>query len=219
MICASIQNIQTFNDFRSYLNSDLQLGGIDTSNACLTFDDGPSIHTLAILKLLEKYSVKASFYMLGSEVQKHPDIAREVANQGHLIGSHGFYHENITQLSNEILIGQLQKYEKVMDKLGISINRLFRPPFGEINKQKIHLLKSIGYTPVLWSKDSFDWKLNSSAMSLALAQLTNLNETFLFHDGADSGSRFSTLKTVHNLILMCFDANIKLVPNKFKLIN
>lgn len=99
----------------------------------VTFDDGPLPNTLNILSLLDKYRLAATFFMIGKNVVKHHDIAREVQNRGHAIGSHTMNHPNLKQLSFSEFRDEIVTSIKIFEEyLGIRPN-MFRPPMGMIN--------------------------------------------------------------------------------------
>lgn len=107
-----------------------------------TFDDGPIPSTIKILDLLDKYEKRAIFFVVARQVQKYPQIAQEIARRGHLIGSHGFTHIPMKNLSLTDFSDQVERSFKIIkDICGIK-TRYFRPPFGQINtSQAIWLLK------------------------------------------------------------------------------
>lgn len=95
----------------------------------LTFDDGPSLsRTPPLLELLEKHNVKATFFMLGENIERHPEIAKQVFDNGHLIGNHSFDHPRMYFRSPKYIKEQIQKTDKLIQNLGQSEVKYFRPP-------------------------------------------------------------------------------------------
>ncbi len=97
----------------------------------LTFDDGPSdVRTPALLEMLEKYKVKATFFMLGINIEKYPDIAQSVFDHGHLIGNHSYNHPRFLLKSPAFTKDQIQKTDILIQSLGQFSVECFRPPYS-----------------------------------------------------------------------------------------
>ncbi|MCB9234590.1 MAG: polysaccharide deacetylase family protein [Bacteroidia bacterium] len=97
----------------------------------LTFDDGPSeARTPLLLDLLDSLQVKATFFMLGQNIEKHPDLARQVFEQGHLIGNHSWDHPRLVLKSPTFVKDQIDRTEKLILELGQKEVKYFRPPFS-----------------------------------------------------------------------------------------
>ena len=124
----------------------------------LTFDDGPSpIWTPQILDALKAVNVKATFFMLGKHVQKYPEIARRVADEGHEIGNHTYDHHGLIAYRPEELNREVKDAERViLNATGIR-TKYFRPPKAWITAKERKQLNNMGYKTVLWSLNSKDW--------------------------------------------------------------
>ena len=97
----------------------------------LTYDDGPNDpHTLRLLEILSKHGVHATFFLMGRYVKQRPDIVREIAQAGHVIGNHTFHHPNLIFASAEQTRAELQQCTQVLRDAVGEHSRLFRPPFG-----------------------------------------------------------------------------------------
>jgi len=127
----------------------------------LTFDDGPDEHnTVQILDLLQRYDAKATFFVVGSRVEKHPDIVARELQEGHEIGNHSYTHPpfhniNVTKLSSELN----QTQDAIYQAIGMK-TVLFRPPGGSYNEAIVSTSKDLGMLTVLWSwhQDTLDWR-------------------------------------------------------------
>lgn len=97
----------------------------------LTFDDGPSTLTPQVLKILAKHKLKATFFMQGSHVAAYPDIARQVARKGHVIGNHSYTHPRFTEISDEQADNEIMSTNAVITATTGVTPVLFRYPFGE----------------------------------------------------------------------------------------
>ena len=124
----------------------------------LSFDDGPHpVHTEKILSVLEKYDIKATFFIVGQNAEYYPDIVRRIAEEGHEIGNHTFSHKWDKKGTEESFYNELKKtHEKILDICEYDI-KLFRPPGGYLNKNIIKQADSFGYKIILWNIDTKDW--------------------------------------------------------------
>lgn len=126
----------------------------------LTFDDGPHPElTPKLLDILRQKGVRATFFVLGSNVAKYPDIARRIVAEGHEIANHSYNHPALTKLGasrmNDEVGGTCEIIEKVTGRRPASM----RPPYGALNSTVEHaLLQNYGLNIVLWSVDPYDWK-------------------------------------------------------------
>ncbi|NBJ71192.1 MULTISPECIES: polysaccharide deacetylase family protein [Clostridia] len=150
----------------------------------LTFDDGPSPQgTPKILKTLEKFDAKATFFMLGSQVDYYPDLARKVVEEGHEIANHTNSHPNLSKMSDAIIKKELDyTNEKIKEVTGISPS-LIRPPYGIYNDNVIKYAKENNQSTILWSVDSLDWKnRNGSAIQKIVQNEITPGAIVLLHD-------------------------------------
>ena len=130
----------------------------------LSFDDGPDQRfTPLILNILNKYDVKATFFLLGTRVQTYPNIARRIYNEGHVIGNHTYWHPQLTKTGVKNMIWEIEKNEKAILSITNVKTNLFRAPYGALNEQLVKQLEELGYRGAGWSVDSEDWKSLSSA--------------------------------------------------------
>ena len=105
--------------------------GNDEKIVALTFDDGPSeIRTPALLDLLNEYNIKATFFMLGEKIEKYPDIAQAVLNQGHLIGNHTYDHSRLIFKSPSFITEQILRTEELIKEIGQEKVLYFRLPYS-----------------------------------------------------------------------------------------
>jgi len=124
----------------------------------LTFDDGPSEHSLSIMKILEQYGVGGTFFFTGYNVNKYPDYIQSIYSSGYSIGSHSISHTDMANISYE---DQERELVQSIDSLESIVNNevvLFRPPYGSYNQNLKSLLTDNQYKMVLWNNDPKDWK-------------------------------------------------------------
>lgn len=166
------------NDLEKDSDKDIPSSG---KYVALTFDDGPHpTNTLEILQLLDEYSAKATFFMLGNRVDFYPDIAKMIAENGHEIGNHTWSHKNLTSLGKEEMLEEVQVTNEVIQNATGKQPTVFRPPYGAINDQVREVL---GIPPTLWTIDTLDWKSHDPNEVLSIVK-ENVTEgsIILMHD-------------------------------------
>lgn len=137
----------------------LSHGSREEKKIALTFDDGPHPrYTAEILDLLGAYQIKATFFMIGTNVALYPTLARRVAEEGHEVGSHTFSHPHMLKLTPRALLEEIGKNEKIFLENGIRRPTLFRPPEGYRTPEQSIAVRDAGYTMVVWSIDTHDWQ-------------------------------------------------------------
>src|ERR1051326_2427080 len=133
-------------------------GNTTLSEIALTFDDGPAVtYTKAVLDILRQYHVPATFFMLGTWVQRYPDLARAVVADGHAIGNHTWDHPNLTTLSTSQITKQLTDTRNIIQQVTGVIPTVFRPPYGSYNTRVLDTAFSLKFSSIIWSCDPTDW--------------------------------------------------------------
>ena len=131
----------------------------------LTFDDGPNNKsTVQILDILRKYDVKATFFMLGQNVAKYPDIVKQVAEQGHEIANHTWSHKSLTKLNPAQIHAEMNRASEAIFAATGHYPTAYRPPFGAVNDVVRH---EIQLSMVLWNIDTMDWYHKDPVKTLA----------------------------------------------------
>ena len=123
----------------------------------LTFDDGPSEFTLEVLELLKKYDAKATFFCIGKNIEKHPEILQKVIDEGHLVGNHSYSHSKFFDFYTEPTIRkELQKTDQLLEKFTSKKINFFRPPYGVTTPSIGRALKITGHKVIGWNIRSLD---------------------------------------------------------------
>lgn len=135
-----------------------------------TFDDGPSKYTQNLLKHLRS---KSTFFTLGLNVVKYPEIYLDIKNRGHLLGSHTWSHKFLPSLTNEEIIAQFEWSIWAMNATGHHLPKWYRPPYGGIDDRVRVIARMFGMQAVLWDHDSFDWQLESKPAQRSKKQILN----------------------------------------------
>ncbi|MGM0600644.1 MAG: polysaccharide deacetylase family protein [Candidatus Rifleibacteriota bacterium] len=156
----------------------------------LTFDDGPHPRTTPeILKILKDRNLKAIFFVLGLQVEKYPHLVKQIASEGHIIGNHSYDHKNFTKITQNQLIEQIQKTNRLIKNITGKNPRFLRPPYGAVNKNVLSLAQREEMNILQWSIDPRDWKyqnkhviLRNLANQLGLGSNNLRGGAILLHD-------------------------------------
>lgn len=163
----------------------------------LTFDDGPDEDaTPAVLDALDAAHARATFFLLGSQLDAHLDIAHEVVRRGHEVGLHGFDHHRHDRIDPEVSRDDLSRgHVAIEQELGVRC-RWFRPPYGKMSRATADACQSLGMTPVYWSAWGLDWERVDAGRIAAVAcdQLDD-GAILLLHDSARYARRESAMPT------------------------
>lgn len=119
----------------------------------LTFDDGPDPRfTPKILDILDKYQVKATFFMVGQQMEKYPDIVKDVQRRGNAIGNHTYTHPHDIEIDTSAQVKrELEMCERTIERLTGKRAHLFRPPRGLLDGTVMSIAKDEGYKTILWT--------------------------------------------------------------------
>ena len=157
------------------------------NSVAITFDDSPNpAYTEVVLNLLKSKDIKATFFVVGKNVEKFPHILRRIADEGHIIGNHSYLHKDITGLSSQELSEDLKKTNELIYNITGKKNLLlFRPPFGKLNISSIVRLWNRQQCIILWTRTAGDHmvKINLEEIlnSINLDSISS-REILLFHD-------------------------------------
>jgi peptidoglycan/xylan/chitin deacetylase (PgdA/CDA1 family) len=163
----------------------------DEQKVFLTFDDGPTPEiTEWVLEQLKKYNAKATFFCIGNNIEKYPEIFQKTIAEGHAIGNHTFDHLNGWKTTTEDYIENVKLYETQNPKL--VTRNLFRPPYGKIKHSQSKILRKLGYKIIMWDVLSRDYDQSISATQCLENVLSNIEtgSIIVFHD---------SVKAEHNL--------------------
>jgi peptidoglycan/xylan/chitin deacetylase (PgdA/CDA1 family) len=171
----------------------------------LTFDDGPNDpHTLKLLEVLAKHNARATFFMIGNYVQQRPDIARAVAQAGHVLGNHTFTHPLLMFKSATETRSQLLDCQHALEDAIGKHSNLFRPPFGGRRPATLRGARELGLQTVMWNVTGYDWNAPPAAViEKKVARQMQGGDVILLHDGghrAMGTDRGQTVIATENLI-------------------
>jgi peptidoglycan/xylan/chitin deacetylase (PgdA/CDA1 family) len=181
---------------------------VDQSGVALTFDDGPHPEgTPAVLDALERAGARATFFMVGEQVDRRPELAVEVASRGHLVALHAYRHRlhlrmTPRQLEADIMRG-LQSLERALDLKPT----LHRPPYGVYSPWGLNTVRRAGLTALLWSRWGKDWRGHTTPQRIAMlaADEAGPGDVILLHDAdfySSPGCHRRTVKALELILAM-----------------
>ncbi|HEX6341133.1 polysaccharide deacetylase family protein [Umezawaea sp.] len=148
----------------------------------LTFDDGPSGNTQALLTALRQNGLRATMFNQGNNAAANPGLVRAQAQAGMWIGNHSYTHPHLTQQSQAQVDSEISRTQQAIANGGGGTPRLFRPPYGETNATVQSVAAKYGLRQIIWDVDSQDWNgASTDAIVAAHARLTN-GQVILMHD-------------------------------------
>jgi len=163
---------------------------IDKADRCiyLTFDDGPiPIVTPFVLNILKQYHAKATFFCIGDNVRKHPEVFEQVKNAGHSIGNHTFNHLKGWKTDNKTYVDNFLKADELLDA------ELFRPPYGRIKKSQAKLIRKAKPNTriIMWDvlSGDFDIELKPETCLQHVLRYTRNGSIIVFHDSLKAYDR------------------------------
>jgi peptidoglycan/xylan/chitin deacetylase (PgdA/CDA1 family) len=153
----------------------------------LTFDDGPIPEiTEWVLEELKKHNIKATFFCIGDNIEKHPEIFKKVISEGHAVGNHTFNHLNGWKIATETYLENFERCAETIQKSGINNlnSKIFRPPYGKIKRTQAKAIRQLGYKIIMWDVLSVDFDSNLSQEKCLENVLSNVESgsIIVFHD-------------------------------------
>lgn len=160
----------------------------DGKYVALTFDDGPhKTNTERVLNSLKEFDVKATFFMLGNQVDYYPSLVQRVAEEGHEIGNHSNTHPDLSKVdANRVQKEFETTNQRIYDVIG-RYPTVFRPPYGSYNNNIITQATNLNLPIIMWSVDSLDWKTkNATSINHEILSTTTNGSIILMHDIHDA---------------------------------
>jgi peptidoglycan/xylan/chitin deacetylase (PgdA/CDA1 family) len=187
------------------------IGSADT--VALTFDDGPDPHsTPMFLKILGDFNVKATFFVLGQNVERYPWLLQEISAAGHEVALHGFFHRNHLFRSARSIRYDLNRAYELLCSYDFKPVWL-RPPYGIITRPTRVAAFELGLRTVLWSSWGRDWRREATAISVFsdVSHRFAPGATILLHDSdctSSAGSFHATLSALPRIIELVHNSNL-----------
>tara|TARA_B110000116_G_scaffold244916_1_gene235669 strand:- start:151 stop:759 length:609 start_codon:yes stop_codon:yes gene_type:complete len=148
----------------------------------LTFDDGPDKEiTVFLLNLLKKLKIHATFFLIGEQIVKYPELTKKIIEDGHVIGNHSYSHLNGLLTSNKTYYNDIDRAQKIVN------SNIFRPPYGKISPIQLRTLKK-KFKIIMWDVLSWDFKKNISSEKIYNNVINNTQKgsIIVFHNNIKS---------------------------------
>jgi len=165
----------------------------------LTFDDGPHAQgTPAVLEILARASVGATFFLVGEQLRRNPTLGAEIVAAGHEIGLHCDRHRNLLRLAPWQVRADIDRAQATIEDATGCSPTLYRPPYGVVNASALCLARSRGWRTLLWSHWGRDWEARATPDSIAARVTEGVGEgsVLLLHDADDYSAAGSWQRTV-----------------------
>jgi peptidoglycan/xylan/chitin deacetylase (PgdA/CDA1 family) len=176
-----------------------------SGGVALTFDDGPHPDgTPAVLAVLEEAGIKATFFLIGEQVERRPALAAEIAGQGHLVALHGYRHRPQPVMRAAAVEDDMARgAAAIEDATGATVS-VHRPPYGLYSPAGLAAVRRNGWQPLLWSKWGKDWRRLTTPQRIATRATRELRtgDVILLHDADFYSSRGSHERTAEALKLI-----------------
>jgi len=164
-------------------------GPEDARGVVLTFDDGPDpVHTRKVLDILDAHDAKATFFVIGRKVERHPDVVKEIVERGHAVGVHGYAHDRLFSLRGPRRVRRdLERAVRALEKVTNERPTLFRPPVGHTSPTIARIAEQLGLTMVGWSVAGYDGIARSEPRKVVARITRKLDDgdIVLLHDAAE----------------------------------
>lgn len=155
----------------------------DKKEISLTFDVSYSERNVEkILEVLDKYNVKATFFVVGDWIDENRVLVEEIHKRGHEVQNHSATHPYFNEISEEEIKKELESTSEKIKQITGKETNLFRPPFGELDENRVKICESLGYKIIKWDVDSMDWEnINENNIVNRVVQQTSSGSIVLFH--------------------------------------
>ena len=160
----------------------------DEKVVALTYDDGPQEpYTRELLDVLDRQHVKATFFMIGKNIKKHMELAKEVHRRGHQLGNHTYSHMRMVYVKPSKVRGELEDTNDLLKEIGVTDEIMFRPPFGLKFITLPMVLKSMKMKCIMWDVETKDWAIIPSDEVVEYAVNHTKNGSIILMHDADAG--------------------------------
>ncbi|MBU1975578.1 MAG: polysaccharide deacetylase family protein [Nanoarchaeota archaeon] len=174
-------------------------GDRQTKNIALTFDDGPSEYTITVLDLLKKEKVKATFFIIGKNVEENEDILKRIHSEGHDIGIHSYTHPVMPFISNKRIDKEIKDTKDLLKQTVDMDVVYFRPPYGIRDWRVIGSARKHGLRTVTWTHIAPDYKVqDSERIAQGVIHSFRNGAIITMHDGG--GNRQATVNALPLII-------------------
>ncbi|MGA7743929.1 MAG: polysaccharide deacetylase family protein [Polyangia bacterium] len=179
----------------------------------ITFDDGPNgDHTMSVLRLLDQHQAKATFFMIGQNIELQPELARQVAAAGHAVGSHTYSHRKLNQVSLAEAVEEIDRGHAALTAAGIPDVRLFRAPHGLKTFAVARHLARRGLRLIAWTAGVYDTDCpDASVIARRAERWVRPGTILLLHDGKLGHDRRPMTTALESVLQLAQRRRIRLV--------
>ena len=190
-------------------------GPEDARGVVLTFDDGPDpVHTRKVLDILDEHEAKATFFVIGRKVDKHPDVVKEILARGHEVGVHGWAHDRLFALRGPRRVRRdLERAIQSLEKVTKQRPTLFRPPVGHTSPTIARIAEQLELTVVGWSAAGYDGLAGAEPKKVVarIARHLDDRDIVLLHDAAERDDHEPTAsRTLPGILDAMKDKNLRI---------
>jgi len=202
-----------------WLGPSLVRGPADGKRIALTFDDGPAPpFTEQILDILRARNIRATFFVCGRNVERHPDVVRRIVAEVHTLGNHTYSHPFLC-FRRRRMAGEIDRAQEAVRKITGESPTLFRPPYGVRWLGLWQVLGERGLRLVMWSDSGLDWRQGAEAIVGTVVKELRPGAVLLLHDGhgvrpADEVDRSPTVQALPQIIDWALGRGFSFVPLK-----
>ena len=168
----------------------------------LTFDDGPhQKYTEAILDILQNNGIRATFFVIGKNAQRYPQIIAKIYKGGNVIGNHSYSHFYLTKLTDEKVRAELTKTSELVNAVIKKYPILFRPPYGICSARSAEITRQLGFVTIVWNDTTNDYEVEQTTPEKIAADIIKLakpGSIIGLHDGG--GNRQKTVAALPIII-------------------
>ena len=168
----------------------------------LTYDDGPyPPYTNQLLDILDRYQVKATFFEIGRNIEKHPEIVKMIVARGDELANHSYSHKDMMFKPREVLLSEIEKTDKLLQELGVKQDSIsFRPPWGRRFVVLSYLVSQMHKKLIMWDVDSQDYEKTHTVEDIANRVIENVRSgsIVVMHDGG--GDRSKTVAATEMIV-------------------
>ena len=192
-------------------------GRTDTNSVALTFDDGPSAGTAKLLDVLRENNVKATFFLIGKQVEKFPRVAQRIVAEGHEIGNHSFSHKIFLYCSRRRIELELNMAQEIITNTTKVAPRIVRPPCGVRTRGYFNVTRKLRLKTIQWTTAGFDWKkCTAEQIAQTVVEDAGPGAIILLHDGDSSGKsdRKATIDSIPLILAGLNAKNLEIVSLK-----
>lgn len=187
------------------------VAGCDPDEFALTYDDGPNdACTEALLEVLARHEVRATFFMIGRFARERAKLVRRVRAAGHVVGNHTWTHPVLLLQSPAKVREELMSTSKALEDILGERVQYFRPPFGARRPDVLRTARDLGLVPVMWNAMGYDWKPTTAERvrenlerGIVRNRERGVGSNLLMHDGGQAGigqDRWHTVKATAELL-------------------